>query len=74
MTKTQAIFIKYLWERCNCSMRSVAAHYYNRYNSDGHLIPFKDRKVFEFMTYGGNQLDGIILIDEASKILNHKLR
>lgn len=70
MTKFQALFIKYLRIKNNCTWRSVAANYYNRYNEDGTMKPYKERIIFEYFTIGGNQLTGRWLCDEAMKLLN----
>lgn len=71
MTKFQALFV--LWLRHekfqSCSWRALAAHYYNRYNRDGTVKDIKDRVKFEGCTFGGNQLEGIALEEEAFKIL-----
>ena len=72
MTRFQALFV--FWIRNEklqgCSWRATAANYYNRYDmSTGNLIPFKNRLIFKLFTFGGNQLDGIALCEEASKIL-----
>ena len=72
MTKFQALFVLYLRHEkfCGCSWRALAAHYGNRYNMiTGEFKSLHDRIVFDKLTYGGNQIDGIILEEEASKIL-----
>ena len=60
MTKFQALFV--LWLRHNslrdCSWRELAAHYYNRYKSDGTLLPFNERINFKETPLSGNQLSG----------------
>lgn len=70
MTKFQALFVKYLRDKRNCTWRALAAHYYNRYDNSGALKPIDQRVIFDGCTYGGNQFDGIKLCEEASKILN----
>lgn len=65
----QALYVKLLREKYECTWRAVAAHYYNRYTYEGDLIQFKDRISFEFMTVGGNQIDGMLLCRDASDIL-----
>lgn len=62
MTKYQALVVKYLRMRCEGSWRWVAAKYSERYDNK---IPFNHE-----MSFGGNQIDGLELCREASKILN----
>lgn len=72
MTKLQALFILWLrHEKFNgCSWRALAAHYYNRYDIfTGELIPIEKRSTFTFMTFNGNQIYGMLLENEAFKIL-----
>ena len=69
MKRFQALFIYYLRERCECTWRALAAHYYNRYNEAGELLNIKDRVEFEMCTFGGNQIDGMYLCREASDVL-----
>lgn len=75
LTRFQALFIAYLRLecKCDCSWRSVAAHFNNRYNKDGSCKLLKEREDYNVFTYGGNQLEGMILCDEASKILKIKI-
>lgn len=64
MTRFQALYIAYLRLECKCngSWRWVAARFVDRYDKN---IPFKGLE----MTYGGNQIDGLILCKSASEIL-----
>lgn len=73
MTKFQALFIKYLRTRCDCTWRAVAAHFYNRYSLDYKLKSFEERIDFNTMTWGGNQIDGMMLCDEAMELLEDKV-
>lgn len=67
MTKFQALFV--LWLRHNsfqdCSWRELSGHYYNRYKSDGTLLPFNERMNFKETPLSGNQLSGIELERKA---------
>jgi hypothetical protein len=72
MTKNQAIFVKYLRIKVNCTWRAVAANYYNRYDQKGVLLPVEFRTDFKLFTIGGNQIDGMFLCEEARKILNEE--
>lgn len=65
MTRFQALFVKFLRIRCDGSWRWVAGMYGRRYVEK---IPFTPTT-----TYGGNQLDGMFLCDEAMKLLNEKV-
>ena len=65
MTIQQALFIKWLRVKQNSSWRYVANKYEQRYRDK---LPYKD----EFMTLGGNQIDGMFLCKDAEKILNEK--
>ena len=73
MSKFQALYVYYLRERCECTWRALAAHYYNRYTEEGKLISPKDRTEFEMFTVGGNQIDGMLLCRDASDILGIKV-
>jgi len=64
MTISQALYIKYLRERCNGSWRWVAIKYENRYV---HKLPFNNNSV-----YGGNQLEGMKLCSQAMITLKEK--
>lgn len=61
MTKSQAIFIKFLRIRLGCSWRKVASHYFNRYDIK---IPFSNKEYFT------NQMEGRGLCRTAQDILN----
>ena len=61
MTKTQALFVKFLRVRLECSWRKVLSHYYNRYILS---LPFTDAE------YRTNQQEGRFLCREAQTILN----
>ena len=61
MTKLQALFIKYLRIKLECSWRKVCSHYYNRYNL---YIPFTKEE------YYTNQIVGRQLCREAQIVLN----
>lgn len=64
LTKYQALYIKFLREKCEGSWRWVAGKFELRYT---------DRVPFSFeMTYGGNQLDGMSLCSEAMSILGEQ--
>jgi len=67
MTLFQARFVQYL-TLIGCSLRATAGNYYGRYNFDW------TRKVIpnDYNGWGGNQLDGIFLREEAIKILTEK--
>ncbi len=65
MTKFQALFIKYLRVKCDGTWRWVAGKYEMRYKDK---IPFSNNS-----TFGGNQMQGIWLCDEAMKFLNEKV-
>lgn len=72
MTRFQALYILYLRHdsMCECSWRSLAANYYNRYNMiTGRLKDLDERIKFDKFTFGGNQLDGMDLEEQAFKIL-----
>ena len=62
MTKFQALFV--LWLRhesmCACSWRALSGNYNARYN---------DGSIWKYKGIGGNQIDGIMLEEEAFKIL-----
>ena len=62
MTKFQALFV--LWLRhekfCDCSWRALAGNYYARYEKCS---------MWKYDGYDGNQLDGMQLDIDASKIL-----
>lgn len=73
MTKFQALFVKLLRVKQDCSWRSVAAHYYNRYDREGNVKPMSEREDFKYFTYGGNQIDGIQLCEEAMNLLDEKV-
>lgn len=62
MTLHQALFVKWLRVRQGGSWRYVAAKFKQRYEDK---LPFKD----EFLTFGGNQIDGMFLCKEAMNIL-----
>lgn len=64
MTRFQALFIKFLRVRCGGSWRWVAATYDDRYVGG---LPFDGG-----MTIGGNQLTGILLCEEAMRILGEE--
>jgi hypothetical protein len=64
LTKFQALYIKYLREKCEGSWRWVAAKFEQRYTDK---VPFKHES-----TFGGNQLDGMSLCSEAMSILNEQ--
>lgn len=66
MTLFQARYIQWL-TLIGCSIRSTAGHFYGRYNQD---YSFKGLNTYE--GYGGNQLDGIFLREEAIKVLEEK--
>ena len=70
MTRFQALFIYWLREKCNCSWRAIDAHFNNRYNKDGTRKNITEEISFNIWTIGGNQLGGMILCQEASKLLN----
>ena len=74
MTRFQALFVFYLRNEKlqGCSWRALAAHYFNRYDINGNLISLEKREVFEYLTHGGNQIDGMFLCNEASKVLFDK--
>lgn len=73
MTRSQAVFVKFLRVRMGCSWRSVAAHYFNRYNFDGTLKDLNSRIVFHgftnCMAVGATQIDGVELCDQAADLL-----
>ncbi len=73
MKRFQALFVYYLRERCECTWRALAAHYYNRYNADNEFLKFEERVEFDMCTYGGNQIDGMMLCREASDILGFEV-
>lgn len=62
MTRYQALFVAYLRMKCEYSWRAVAGRYERRYEDK---LPF----TYE-MSIGGNQITGIELCKESSKILN----
>lgn len=70
MTRFQAISIYYLREKCNCSWRALAAHFYNRYNYDWTNKLKEEVQIFNICLTGGNQIDGLMLHQESMKILN----
>lgn len=63
MTKSQAVFIKYLRIRLECSWRVVYAMYVNRYYNQ---IPFDLKKQYHINQIKGRQLcrDAQILLNE----------
>lgn len=61
MTKTQALFVKFLRIRLECSWRKVSSHFYNRYMLD---MPFSNEE------HRTNQKEGRFLCREAQTILN----
>lgn len=63
MTKTQALFVKFLRTRLECSWRKVASHYYNRYILS---LPFQNTE------YRTNQKEGLFLCNEAEQTLNEQ--
>jgi len=65
LTKSQALFIAYLRIRCNGSWRWVAAKFSERY--------FENKPFKLTSTVGGNQLEGLVLCNLASNILNIKI-
>lgn len=66
MTLLQARFIQF-FTLIGCSMRSTAGNYYARYNPDGSL-----NVGGVYKGIGGNQIDGIILREEAIVVLQSK--
>ncbi len=70
MTRFQAIFIYYLREKCDCSWRALAAHFYNRYNYDWTNKLKSEIQTFDIYTIGGNQIEGMLLHKESMKLLN----
>lgn len=70
MTRFQAIFIYYLREKCDCSWRALAAHFYNRYNYDWTNKLKSEIQTFDICTIGGNQIEGMLLHEESMKLLN----
>lgn len=67
MTLFQARYIQYL-TLIGCSLRATAGHYYGRYNFDGtQKVTLND-----YNGWGGNQLDGIFLREEAINYLTEK--
>lgn len=70
MTRFQAIFIYYLREKCDCSWRALAAHFYNRYNYDWTNKLKSEIQTFDSYTIGGNQIEGMLLHKESMKLLN----
>lgn len=65
MTKFQALYVKYLRVKLDGTWRWVAGKYNQRY---------VEKKPFSLhMTYGGNQIEGMSLCDEAMKLLNEKV-
>lgn len=61
MTKSEALFIKYLRVRLECSWRKVYAHWHNRYV---HKIPFSNYETV------ANQIWGRQLCRDAQTLLN----
>lgn len=72
MTKFQALFVYWLRERCDCSWRALAAHFYNRYNYDWSNKLTTETYSYNICTFGGNQIEGMVLHEESMKILNIK--
>ncbi len=74
MTKFQVLFVLYLRHQslCDCSLRTLAAHYYNRYEPfTKEVISFDKRNNFlrNGLTFGGNQIEGMQLEEKAFDIL-----
>jgi len=74
LTKFQALYIKLLRERYNCTWRSVAVHFEHRYNLDTFIL--SGNKGFYSsgvgLTFGGNQIIGMLLCRDAALLLNEK--
>lgn len=64
MTLFQARFIQWL-SLIGCSQRAIAGNYYGRYNEDGTRRNVPN----DYEGFGGNQIDGILLVEEAIKTL-----
>ena len=65
MTRFQALYVKYLRIRCKGSWRWIAARYEDRYKRK---IPFDSN-----MSFGGNQITGILLCKQAKQLLGEKM-
>lgn len=68
MTRYQALYVAFLRLECKCngSWRWLASRYSERYNQK---IPFLGLG----WSCGGNQIDGMLLCEKASKILKINL-
>lgn len=74
MTLFQARFIQYL-TLIGCSIRATAGNFYARYKYvyEGEVVTYVQHRG-EYHGYGGNQIDGILLREEAIAVLTaHKI-
>lgn len=74
MTLFQARYVQYL-TLIGCSIRATSGYFFGRYTLVSNHKTFRyinNNGVNEYKGYGGNQIDGILIRQEAIKVLEEK--